>query len=126
MIEVKALWHKLTNTTEAELTFFGLVSPANITEIGFISARVPLSLEESYLFCGANDMPLQRPSAPAFHLHGNRDARTNRQQAPNLPLCPEGQDETREMACSWYQRANSSGPAVRARKFPVRKDVGSA
>lgn len=76
MIEVKALWHKLTNTTEAELTFFGLVSPANITEIGFISAHVLLSLEESYLSCSANDMPLQRPSAPAFHLHSNREAWT--------------------------------------------------
>lgn len=62
------------------------------------------------------------PNAPAFHLHSNRDVWVNRQQAPNLLLGLRGQDETREMACSRHQRANSSESSLGAKKFPLRSD----
>ena len=62
------------------------------------------------------------PSAPAFHLHGNRDVWVNRKQAPNLLLGLRGQDETREMACRRHQRANSSGSDESAKKFLLRSD----
>lgn len=122
------MWHLLTNTSEAVLTFFcvALMQPANMAEIGCLSVNVLLSLEESYRSCGVNDTPLQLPSTPAFHLHSNRDAWTNRQQAPNLLQRMRGQDETREMACSRHQRANSSGCDLCAKKFPLRRDMGSA
>lgn len=97
-----------------------------MAEIGYLSVNVLLSLEESYRSCGVNDTPLQLPSTPAFHLHSNRDAWTNRQQAPNLLQRTRGQDETREMACSRHQRANSSGCDLCAKKFPLRRDMGSA
>lgn len=63
------------------------------------------------------------PSAPAFHLHSNRDVWVNRQQAPNLLLGLRGQDETGEMACSRHRRANSSGSVSCAKKFLLRSDV---
>lgn len=62
------------------------------------------------------------PSAPALHLHSNRDVWVNRQHAPNLLLGLRGQDETRKMAGSRKQRENSSGHVSRAKKFPLRSD----
>lgn len=66
------------------------------------------------------------PSAPAFPSAQQQRCWTNRKQAPNLLLRLKGQDETREMACSRHRGANSSGCDSCAKKFPVRKDVGSA
>lgn len=65
---------------------------ASISEIGYLSVNVLLSVEGSYPSCGVNNTSLQMPSAPAFHLHSNRDVWVNRQQAPNLLLGLRGQD----------------------------------
>lgn len=57
-----------------------------------------------------------------FHLHSNTDAWVNSQQAPNLLPGTRGQDETKKMAHSWNQRANSSGHVWFAKKFPLKSD----
>lgn len=86
--------------------------------------NVLLSLDKSDPSRGGviNNILAQMPSTAAFHLHSNRDVWVNGQQAPNLLLGLRGQDETREMACSRHQRANSSGSHSCARKFLLRSD----
>lgn len=122
VIEVRAAQHKPTPPSNAGLTSLC------VSLIGHASQRLVISPlmsrcqwrrvipRESTARCHGCQVP------ELFHLHSNTDAWMNGQQAPNLLLGLRGQDETRKMAHSWNQRANSSGPVWFAKKFPLKSD----
>lgn len=122
VIEVRAARHNPTPTSDA-----GLMSLC-VSLIGHASQRLVISPlmsrcqwrrvipRESTARCHGCQVP------ELFHLHSNTDARMNGEQAPNLLSGLRGQDETRKMARSWNQRANSSGPFWFAKKFPLKSD----
>lgn len=122
VIEVRAARHNPTPTSDAGLTSLC------VSLIGHASQRLVISPlmsrcqwrrvipRESTARCHGCQVP------ELFHLHSNTDARMNGEQAPNLLSGLRGQDETRKMARSWNQRANSSGPFWFAKKFPLKSD----
>lgn len=122
VIEVRAARHKPTPTSHAELPSLCISLTGRASQRLVIAPLMSCCQwrkvipHESTACCQGCQGP------ELFHLHSNTDEWVNRQQAPNLLPGPRGQDETRKMARSWNQRANSSGHVWFAKKFPLKSD----
>lgn len=117
VIEVRAARHKPTSDAELASLCVSLIGRAAqrlvISPLMSCCQWRKVIPHESTACCQGCQGP------ELFHLHSNTDAWVNRQQAPNLLPGLRGQDETKKMARSWNQRANSSGHVWFAKKFPL-------